>query len=67
MLDVVQRERLTFDRDQLGAPRAVREQARRDVDVANAGDGIVVEDDPDGKRVVEVDPVGELFRPIYNG
>jgi hypothetical protein len=63
VLDVVQADRFALDAQQLGVPRAVAEQAWRDVDVANARDWIVVEHNLNRQRVVQVDPEGELLRP----
>ena len=64
MLDIVQRQRLALDGDQLFTPGAVFEQAGRDIDVADTGEGIVIEHRADGQRVVEVDPEGQLLRPV---
>src|SRR5258708_5071449 len=62
MLDVIEAERLALDRDQLLAPWPNGEKPRRDVDVADAPHRIVREYGPDGDRIVEIDPEGELLR-----
>ena len=61
MLDVVEADGLSVDLHELPSPGALAEQPRRDRDVANALDRMMVQNDPDGQRVVEIDPEGELL------
>src|SRR5260221_12690096 len=62
MLDVIEAERLALDCDELLAPWADGEEAGRNVDVADASQGIVRKHGPDGDGVVEIDPESELLR-----
>jgi hypothetical protein len=64
VLDVVERERLALDRDELGAPRPDAEQAGREVDVADRPHRVAVEDHAHRQRVVKVGPEGELLGPV---
>ena len=63
MLDVVQAHFLTSTLTSF-FPHGPSEKRRRNVDVADALDGIVVEDDLHGQGIVEVDPEGFPFVPI---
>jgi hypothetical protein len=64
MLDVVQRQFLALHGHKLRTPRAVAEEAGRDVDVADRGHRVVLKDEVDRQRVVEVDPIGHLLGAV---
>ena len=61
VLDVVEAHRMAFDFDPLLLPRSEAQPAGSDL--ANARDGVVIENHANRESVVEIDPVGQLFRP----
>ena len=63
VLDVVEREFPSAHRHQLPAPGTVREQTRRDIDVADGRDRIMLDHDLHGQGIVEIDPESEGLVP----
>src|SRR5258706_5769753 len=72
ILDLVEREFVTFDDDALRAPRAgegfeIEEACARAFDVADRLHRISVEDNPEGHCIIEIGPVGKRIVPRHRG
>src|SRR6266851_7712762 len=67
VFDIVEREPLALNREEILVPRTGREPTGRYVDVANAPDRVVIEHQTNRHGVVQVDPVRKLLRAVVSG
>jgi len=62
VFDVIEADLLCLHRDRLLFPRTIGELTRRDIDITDAFDRVVIQHDLNGQRVAEIEPIGKLLR-----